>query len=59
VVEDLDACARVMGDHLGEPRAAVQEGRRIVSARRSAQLGAPVAFITPALPLRGDDKEKT
>lgn len=47
VADDLDGCARIMGDHLGEPRAAVQEGRRIVSARRSAELGAPVAFITP------------
>ena len=46
VADDLDACARIMGHHLGEPRAAVQEGRRIVSARRSAELGAPVAFIT-------------
>jgi catechol 2,3-dioxygenase-like lactoylglutathione lyase family enzyme len=59
VVDDLDACARILGDRLGEPRAAVQEGRRIASARRSAELGAPVAFITPALPLRGDQKEKT
>jgi len=50
VAEDLDACARIMGDHLGEPRDAVQEGRRIVSARRSAELGAPVAFITPHYP---------
>jgi hypothetical protein len=50
VADDLDACARIMGDHLGDPRAAVQEGRRIVSARRSAELGAPVAFITPHYP---------
>jgi hypothetical protein len=50
VAEDLDACARIMGDHLGEPRDAVQEGRRIVSARRSAELGAPVAFMTPHYP---------
>ena len=47
LADDLDACAAVMGEHLGEPRAAVQEGRRIVSARRSAELGVPVAFITP------------
>jgi hypothetical protein len=50
VAEDLDACARIMGDRLGEPRDAVQQGRRIVSARRSADLGAPVAFITPHYP---------
>ena len=47
LAEGLDECARIMGDRLGEPRDAVQEGRRIVSARRSAELGAPVAFITP------------
>jgi hypothetical protein len=47
LADDLDGAARAMGDHLGEPRAAVQEGRRIVSARRSAELGVPVAFITP------------
>jgi catechol 2,3-dioxygenase-like lactoylglutathione lyase family enzyme len=50
LADDLDACARIMGEHLGEPRDAVQEGRRIVSARRSAELGAPVAFITPHYP---------
>ena len=50
VADDLDACARIMGENLGEPRDAVQEGRRIVSARRSAELGAPVAFITPHYP---------
>jgi hypothetical protein len=47
VTSDLDAPARFMGDDLGEPRDAVQPGRRIVSARRSAELGAPVAFMTP------------
>jgi hypothetical protein len=50
VAGDLDACARIMGDHLGEPRDAVQEGRRIAPARRSAELGAPVAFMTPHYP---------
>jgi glyoxalase/bleomycin resistance protein/dioxygenase superfamily protein len=47
LADELDSAARVMGDRLGEPRPAVQEGRRIVSAGRSAGLGAPVAFITP------------
>lgn len=47
VADELDDAARVMGSHLGEPRDAVQEGRRIVSARSSAELGVPVAFITP------------
>lgn len=50
LAEDLDAAAGIMGEHLGEPRDAVQDGRRIVSARRSAELGAPVAFITPHYP---------
>jgi hypothetical protein len=47
LADRLDDAARIMGEHLGEPRPAVQEGRQIVSARRSAELGAPVAFITP------------
>jgi hypothetical protein len=50
LADDLDATARALGGHLGEPRDAVQEGRRIVSARRSAELGVPVAFITPHYP---------
>src|SRR3712207_8833578 len=33
--------------HDALPISAVQEGRRIAPARRSARLGAPVAFITP------------
>ena len=57
LADRLDDCARIMGEHLGEPRDAVQEGRRIVSARRSAELGAPVAFITPVNTLEGDKKE--
>jgi hypothetical protein len=47
VVDDLDACAARMGDLLGEPRAAIQPGRRIATARREAGLGPPVAFMTP------------
>ncbi len=47
VVEDLDACAEVLGDRLGTPRSAVQRGRRIATVRPNAQLGVPVAFITP------------
>ena len=48
VVEDLDRCAALLGDHLGAPRDAVQPGRRIATLRRSAGLSVPVAFITPA-----------
>jgi catechol 2,3-dioxygenase-like lactoylglutathione lyase family enzyme len=51
LADQLDDVGRVMGKHLGEARDAVQEGRRIVSARRSAGLGIPVAFITPVTTL--------
>ena len=44
VVADVDALAAAHPDALGRPRAAVQPGRRIVTARG---LGVPVAFITP------------
>ena len=47
VVEDLDATARYLGPLLGDPRPAVQEGRRIATLKREAGLTVPVAFITP------------
>jgi hypothetical protein len=47
---DLDATAGYLGERLGAPRDAVQPGRRIATVRRSAGLGAAVAFITPAQP---------
>lgn len=47
LVEDLATCVDHLGDRLGEPRAAVQPGRRIATLRREAGLGVPVAFITP------------
>jgi len=47
VVPDVDAlCAQYPGA-LGEPRAAVQPGRRIVTALRVPGLETPLAFITP------------
>jgi hypothetical protein len=46
-VTDLDASARYLGDRLGEPRDAVQPGRRIATLRREAGLGVAVAFMTP------------
>ena len=46
-VESMRRCAEALGDHLGEPRDAVQPGRRIATVRRSAGLGVPVAFMTP------------
>jgi hypothetical protein len=47
VVADVDALAAGDPGLFGEPRAAVQEGRRIVTVRRSAGLGVALAFLTP------------
>jgi hypothetical protein len=47
VAHDLDALADRLGDRLGEPRAAVQPGRRIATLRRAAGSSVPVAFMTP------------
>ena len=47
VVEDLDATAALLGDRCGEPRDAIQPGRRIATIRREAGLGLPVALMTP------------
>ena len=47
LVGDIDAAARVLGDRLGEVRAAVQPGRRIATFARGAGLGLPVALMTP------------
>jgi hypothetical protein len=47
LVEDLEAAAATLGDLLGEPRDAVQPGRRIATLRREAGLGPAIAFMTP------------
>jgi hypothetical protein len=47
VVEDIDAFAERYADALGDVKDAVQPGRRIVTVRRQAGLGFPVALITP------------
>jgi hypothetical protein len=47
VVEDLEALAQRLGDHLGHIKPAVQPGRRIATLRREAGLGAAVAFMDP------------
>jgi len=47
-VDDLDRCAAYLGDRLGEPRDAVQPGRRIATLRREAGLSPGIAFMTPA-----------
>lgn len=46
-VQDLDATAHHLGDRLGEPRDAVQPGRRIATLRGKAGIGPAVAFMTP------------
>jgi hypothetical protein len=46
-VGDLDETVAAMAPHTGEPRSAVQPGRRIATLRRSAGLAVPVALITP------------
>jgi hypothetical protein len=48
-VADLDACAELLGDRLGQIRDAVQPGRRIATVRREAGLGLPVALISAAV----------
>ena len=47
VTPDLDATVAALGEHCGEPRDAVQPGRRIATVRRSAGLSLPVALMTP------------
>jgi hypothetical protein len=44
---ELEATVALLGDCVGEIRAAVQPGRRIATLRRSAGLALPVALITP------------
>ena len=44
---DLDASAAALGELLGEPRDAVQPGRRIATLRKQAGLGPAIAFMSP------------
>jgi hypothetical protein len=46
LVDDLDGAAERMAPHVGEPRAAVQPGRRIATVRRSAGLAVPLALMS-------------
>jgi hypothetical protein len=48
VTADMDATAAALGDRLGDPRPAVQEGRTIATLRRDTGLSVPIAFMTPA-----------
>ena len=43
---DMDATAAYLGDRLGEPRPAVQDGRTIATLRRDAGSTVPLAFMT-------------
>ncbi len=47
IVPDVDQLAGSLGGLVGTPKDAVQPGRRIVTVRREAELGLPIAFITP------------
>lgn len=47
VVEDLDGLCDRLPDLIGAARPAVQPGRRIATARRSAGLDVALAFMTP------------
>ena len=47
LVEDLATPAAVLGASLGEPRDAVQPGRRIATVATQAGLGPAIAFMTP------------
>ncbi len=46
LVDDIDETVAAMAPHAGQPRAAVQPGRRIATLSRSAGLAVPVALIT-------------
>ena len=47
VVEDLDRLTASLGDRVGGVHDAVQPGRRIVSARDTAGVSLPLAFMSP------------
>jgi hypothetical protein len=47
LVEDMDDPVAALGDNLGEPRDAVQPGRRIATVATDAGLGPAIAFMTP------------
>ncbi len=47
LVEDLDTTVAALGERVGEPREAVQPGRRIATVRAEAGLGVPLALMTP------------
>jgi hypothetical protein len=46
LVEDIDVTCAHMAPHVGEPRGAIQPGRRIATVRRSAGLSVPLALMS-------------
>lgn len=52
-VADLDAATALLGEHLGAPKNAVQEGRRIATLRhREVGMSVATAFMSPEPSLR-------
>jgi hypothetical protein len=47
LVDDLNRTKQLLGDRLGDPRDAVQPGRRIATLKRDAGLSFGCAFMTP------------
>jgi hypothetical protein len=50
IAPDLDRTVQALGQQAGEPRDAVQPGRRIVTVRRAARLAVPLAVMSPRAP---------
>ena len=51
-VEDLDAAGALLGEHLGQSKEAVQDGRRIATLRhREVGMSVATALMTPEPPL--------
>jgi hypothetical protein len=46
IAADLDRAVAALGEHAGEPRDAVQAGRRIATIKRTAGLAVPVALMS-------------
>jgi hypothetical protein len=46
LASDFERTVTALGEHAGEPRAAVQPGRRIVTVKRSAGLAVPLAVMS-------------
>src|SRR5947199_148861 len=49
----LERALAALAPHVGEAHAAVQQGRRIATLRRSADLAVPVALMSPPPPKPG------